>query len=341
VLACAVKLEYKGFVQNNPEVYAGSRTIFSKGNKLGIVQKVNSCRMKGVVLVLPPFAYYQPETLAEAVNLLAELPEPKKVLAGGTDILPAMRKGELTAEHLVSLQRLTELSQIELWDGNVRIGALVTFRELATSPLIQKACNLLAEAAASVGGPQVRNQGTIGGNIVNASPAGDLLPPLFALEAQVRVCRRGGERILPLSEFLLGMGKTLILPEEILTGVIFPALPERAAGSFVKLGRRNSLAISRISMAAVITRTPDGDIEDARLVLGASAPRPVRAPAAEALLRGKYPGPALLEQVVASIAETVAAILGDRPSAPYKRVAVKGVARQALLKVVPEFGQWN
>lgn len=286
--------------------------------------------------MLPPFEYYQPQTLVEALELLATLPEPKKVLAGGTDVIPALRRKELAAGHLVSLRRLTELTQIRLQNGNVRIGALATFRELAASPLINRSAKLLAEAAAAVGGPQVRNQGTIGGNIVNASPAGDLLPPLVALEARVRLCRRGGERVLPLAEFLAGMGKTLLAPEEILTEIVFPALPPQAASSFVKLGRRNSLAISRLSLA-VVTMASGESIADARLVLGAVALRPVRALAAEALLRGKRPGPALLEEAVASIAETVKTILGSRASAPYKRIAVRGVAREALQKAVPAF----
>ncbi len=289
--------------------------------------------------MLPSFHYYQPESLAEALNLLADLPGPKKVLAGGTDVIPALSRGELAVEHLVSLKKLDELREIRRVGANLHVGALVTFRELVSSPLVAGFCRLLGEAAAAVGGPQVRNQGTVGGNVVNASPAGDLLPPLFALGAQVKLCRRGGERVLPLAEFLLGMGKTMLMPEEILTEVIFPALPGGAASSFVKLGRRNSLAISRISMAVIIFRNRQGRIEEARLALGAVAPRPVRAERAEALLKGRCPGPALLEEAVAAIAETVAAILGRRASAPYKRVAVKGVARQALLRAVPEFGK--
>jgi len=182
--------------------------------------------------VLPPFEYYQPQTLGEALELLATLPEPKKVLAGGTDVIPALRRQELAAEHLVSLRRLTELTQIELQNGNIRVGALVTFRELAASPLINQTAKLLAEAAAAVGGPQVRNQGTIGGNIVNASPAGDLLPPLIALAARVRFCRRGGERVLPLVEFLAETGKTRLTPEEILTEIVFPALPPQPGGNY-------------------------------------------------------------------------------------------------------------
>lgn len=289
--------------------------------------------------MLPPFEYHQPQTLAEALELMAALPEPKKALAGGTDVIPAMRKGELTTGHLVALGRLAELRQIQIQNPEVRIGPLVTFSELAKSPLVNRCCKLLAEAAASVGGPQIRNQGTIGGNIVNASPAGDLLPPLVALEARVELCRQGGERTLPLAEFLVGRGKTLLSAGEILTGISFPPLPAGAASSFVKLGRRNSLAISRLSVAVIVILDRKGRVAGARLALGAVAPKPVRVPAAEVLLCGNYPGPELLEEVVGAVANTVKDVLGSRPSAPYKQVAVRSVAREALLKAMPAFGQ--
>ncbi len=288
--------------------------------------------------MLQPFNYHQPSSMEEALSLMATLPGPKKVLAGGTDLVPALRRGELSPAHVVSLKQLAEMREIKIKEGRVHIGALVTFSQLAEFRPFRGPHNLLAEAALQVGGPQIRSQGTIGGNIVNASPAGDLLPPLVALEAEVRLCRAGGERVLPLDEFLKGLGRTCIEQEEILTEAVFPVLPGQAASSFVKLGRRNSLAISRISMAAILVPGATGIIEEARLALGAVAPKPVRVPRAEALLKGRRPDPSLLEEAVTAVAETVAATLGDRPSAPYKKVAVRGVAREALIKAAPQFG---
>ncbi|MFZ5633493.1 MAG: FAD binding domain-containing protein [Bacillota bacterium] len=287
--------------------------------------------------MLPPFEYHQPASLEEALDLLSSLPGQKKVLAGGTDLVPALRRGDLNPAHVVSLKQLAEMKKIEIENDSVRIGALVTFSELAESALAEGPYSLVAGAARQVGGPQIRNQGTVGGNIVNASPAGDLLPPLLALEARVRLCRRGGERVLPLEQLLAGMGKTCLDPEEILAEVIFPTLPEKAGSSFVKLGRRNSLAISRISMAVVLLRYAGGCIDEARLALGAVASRPIRVPLAEALLKGRHPGPLLLEEAIAAVAETAAASLGSRASAPYKRMAVRGVAREALIKADPAF----
>lgn len=287
--------------------------------------------------MLPTFNYYQPASLAEALALLRSLPEPKKILAGGTDLVPALRRGDLAPAYVVSLKNLAELRQIRQENGKIYLGALVTFSDLVSSPLFAGPHALVAQAAAQVGGPQIRNQGTVGGNVVNASPAGDLLPPLVALEAEVRLCHAGGERVLPLAGFLQGAGKTQIRPDEILVEVAFAALPATASSAFVKLGRRNSLAISRLSAAVVVVREPGGRIKEARLCLGAVAPRPIRVPQAEALLQGAYPTPALLEEVIAAVARAVAESLGSRASAPYKRVAVRGVVREALVRAAPEF----
>lgn len=288
--------------------------------------------------MLPPFNYYQPESLTEALALLAQLPQPKKILAGGTDIIPALRRGDLFPASIISLCRLQQLNKIEIDNGVIRIGAMATFSHLASSPLFKGAHRLVAQAASQVGGPQVRNQGTIGGNIVNASPAGDLLPPLLALGAGVRLIREKGERVVPLDDFLAGAGRTVIAPDEVLAEVIFPALPENAATIFIKLGRRNSLAISRISMAGIFIYGPGGLIEEARLTLGAVAPNPVRVPSAENMLKGQTPAPDLLEKVISEVGSAVAKMLGDRPSAPYKRMAVRGVARQALCGTDSRFG---
>lgn len=289
--------------------------------------------------MLPPFNYHQPGSLDEALGLLASLTGTKKVLAGGTDLVPAMRRGDLSPDHVVSLKYLAGLRKIEAENGCVHIGALATFNDIAGSPLLTGPCRLLAQAALQVGGPQIRNQGTIGGNIVNASPAGDMLPALVNLEARVRIYRQGGERELPLAEFLKGPGKTHITPEEIMAEVVFPALPENAASSFVKLGRRNSLAISRISLAAILIFRAGGSMEEARLALGAVGPKPLRVSSAENVLRDRQPSPSLLEEAVAAVAEAVAGSLGSRASAPYKKVAVRGVVREALTLADPRFGR--
>ncbi|MFZ5650888.1 MAG: FAD binding domain-containing protein [Bacillota bacterium] len=282
--------------------------------------------------MLPPFNYHQPGSLPEALALLAALPQPKKIIAGGTDIIPALCRRDLFPANVISLGKLSEMKKINVENGVVRIGAMLTFSHLASSGILSGGYRLVSEAASQVGGPQIRNQGTIGGNIVNASPAGDMLPPLVSLDAGVRLISERGERIVPLADFLTGAGQTIITADEVLAEVTFPALPENAVSSFIKLGRRNSLAIARISMAALILYDSKKRIGEARLALGSVAPKPVRMPSAEAMLKGQTPCPDLLEEVITEVGNTVGALLGDRPSAPYKRAAVRGVARQALCR---------
>lgn len=285
-----------------------------------------------------PFKYHQPETIEEALDLLEYLPGSKKVLAGGTDLVLSLRRGDTNPEHLISLKELDSLRGMHLVNGNFHIGACVTFAEIAESSLFDPPHVLLAEAARQVGAPQIRNQGTIGGNIVNASTAGDMLPPLLALKASVTLLKKGSQRVVPLDNFLVSMNKTAIEPDEILSEIVFPALPNQAASSFVKLGRRNSLAISRLSLAVVLYYSKDKMIEDARISLGAAGPVPFRATLVEERLKNSHPDPALLEDVMDLFSQTVSASLGNRASQPYKRVAVRGVARQALCNAEPRFG---
>lgn len=291
--------------------------------------------------MIPCFKYHQPAELEETLELLTGLSGSKKVLAGGTDLVLALRRQELSPNHIVSLKRLSQLKKIEIGHGEVHIGALVTFSELLESTIIKESFALLVEAAQQVGGPQIRNQGTVGGNIITASPAGDLLPPLLALGASVKLIKKGSERIVPLEQFLIGLGKTTILPEEILSEVFFPVLPNNTTSSFFKLGRRNSLAISRISMAVILFHDAKGLINDSRLVLGAVGIKPFRATLAEKSLKGCLPDSLLLEKAITSIAQSVSSSLGDRSSATYKKRAVQGVARQALCKAEPIFQSGN
>lgn len=285
-----------------------------------------------------PFKYHQPETIGEALDLLEYLPGSKQVLAGGTDLVLSLRRGDTNPEHLISLKQLDSLKGMHLVNGKFHIGALVTFAEIAESLLFGPPYLLLAEAARQVGAPQIRNQGTIGGNIVNASTAGDMLPPLLALKASVKLLKKGSERVVPLDSFLVSMNKTAIQPDEILSEVVFSALPNQAASSFVKLGRRNSLAISRLSLAVILFYGKDKTIEDACISLGAAGPRPFRATVVEERLKNSNPDSGLLEEVIDLFSQTVSTSLGNRASQPYKRVAVRGVARQAFCNTEPRFG---
>ncbi|MGI9860757.1 xanthine dehydrogenase family protein subunit M [Moorella naiadis] len=282
--------------------------------------------------------FYQPDNLQAALTILADSGGQLRPLAGGTDLVPAVRQGELRIKGFLDLSRLEELKGIKDDGREIHLGSLTTFSQLEFSPLVQNQVPLLAEAASTVGSPQIRNQGTIGGNIANASPAADTVTALVALEAKARLVSSQGTRIVPVAKLLCGVGKTSIQPSEIIQEVFFTALPPGNRSGFIKLGRRKALAIARMNMAVIITL--DGDfITRARVALGAVGPNPSRNLTLEGVLAGQRPSSSLLENFVSEAEREVARMLGPRPSAPYKREAIKGIARDLLTRLFFVNGQ--
>ncbi|MBE3572775.1 MAG: xanthine dehydrogenase family protein subunit M [Moorella humiferrea] len=282
--------------------------------------------------------FYQPIELMKALDILAVAGDQIRPLAGGTDIILAVHRGELKIKGFLDLSRLGELKGIKDDGREIHLGSLTTFSQLELSPLIKDQVPLVAEAASTVGSPQIRNQGTVGGNIANASPAADTVTALVALEANVRLVSSQGTRVLPLAELLCGAGKTRIEPKEIIQEVLFSKLPPGSRSGFIKLGRRKALAIARMNMAVIIT-LEDGVITRARVALGAVGPNPYRNQTLEEVLEGRKPSPSLIEDFVREAEQEVAKKLGSRPSAPYKREAVKGIARDLLTRLFFGNGQ--
>ncbi len=280
------------------------------------------------------FDYYLPATLDEAAELLSDYDGRVKVLAGGTDLVRDIKARRVAPLALIDVSRLPELQVIAVRDGRLVVGAAVTFTRLMGSPLMVEHAEALAQAAAAVGSPQIRNRGTIGGNIANASPAADGVPALLALEAEVSLESSVGSRHLPLEAVLLGAGRTALQTNEIITEISFalPAAGDRSG--FRKCGRRRALAVARISIAASL-RCQGESIERARIALGAVAPNPFRVYAAERALEGATATSEAVEAAVSMIGSEVAERLGDRASAPYKSVAVVGLARQLLGDLLP------
>ncbi|MEW5865631.1 MAG: xanthine dehydrogenase family protein subunit M [Bacillota bacterium] len=228
-----------------------------------------------------------PESLDEAVGFLARFGPEAKVIAGGTDLVVEMKEDKRSPGVLVDISQLSELRGIRVQGDAVRVGALVTHAEVAGSPLVRSAAPLLAEACGQIGSPQIRARGTIGGNLCTASPAGDCIPPLFALEASVEVAGQGGTRTVDVESFFVGVKKSALAPDEIVLGVRFPALGADYVSFFRKLGQRKSLAISVVSVAFVARRVRPDVFEDVRVALGAVAPTVVRARTVEKALDGK------------------------------------------------------
>ncbi len=226
-------------------------------------------------------SYCVPAELGEAVKLLAEQGDRVTILAGGTDILPKLNHYEIKPEMIMYLGNLG-LDYIREADGKIVIGAAVTTSALVESELVEEKASALAEAARQSGSVAIRNSATIGGNIVNASPAADLVVALLALGASVRLVGAGGDRTVELGEFILGPNQTALKPGEILTEVLVPYSKGKTV--FLKVGRRKAQTLSVVNVAIQLAHDKQ-ECKDARIVLGAMAPTPVRCTGAEDLIR--------------------------------------------------------
>jgi xanthine dehydrogenase iron-sulfur cluster and FAD-binding subunit A len=273
--------------------------------------------------------YYTPTSIDETLRLLAEHGPAARVVAGGTDLLVELRQGTRKAEVLIDVSRVGGLDGITA-EGNVlRLGPLVSHSRLVASRLVSEHAFPLAQAAWSIGGPQIRNQGTLGGNLVTASPANDTIPPLLALGATVVLRSLYATREVALADFYRGVRKVDMAPEEMVVEVRLPLLAADERGIFLKLGLRRAQAISVVN-AAVVLRVEGGEVQGARIALGSVAPTVIRAAAAEEALLGS----ALTEDAVAQAAELAAlaaAPIDDiRAGADYRRQGVRVLVRRAL-----------
>jgi carbon-monoxide dehydrogenase medium subunit len=274
------------------------------------------------------FEFLTPTTLGEACQMLMQAGS--HPVAGCTDVLPQMRRGRLKAKRLVDLSQLGELKYVEHQNGWIHLGALLTYQELIEQTSLQSSAPALIQAAASIGCLQTRNRGTLGGNLGNASPAGDCLPPLLVMNAEVRLIGPYDERKLPLSDFLLGPGKTALQPGEIIRQVDLEPLPASAETVFLKLGHRQGMAVSVVSAALTIEMDGSGVVKQARIALGAVAPSAMRCPKTEALLVGQAIDELVMAQAGWIAAQECNPIDDVRGSAVYRRHAVQVLVKRGL-----------
>jgi len=274
------------------------------------------------------FTYYDPATLSDALALSDRLGVGARYISGGTDLVIQMRRKKLAPEHVIDLQHVAPLKRIDLGKGE--IGALVTHRELEHEARQVPGLLGLAESACVIGGHQVRNVGTVGGNLCNASPAADLVPILLVLDATVHLTSSNGSRHLVLAEFLLGPGKTALATGEILTSVSVQPLPDGMSTAFLKAGRRRAMEISIISVACTLELDGGGQVKEARIAVGAAAPVPFRAREAEIELVGRAPSDAAFAKAGELAAQASAPIADVRASAEYRRHLVAKTVARAL-----------
>ncbi len=283
------------------------------------------------------FNYHEPTNIAEAVALSTRFADEGRFLAGGTDLLVQIQAGRLRPRHVVSLHRLSELAGIGV-NGEIRLGALVTHRAIERTVAFAGPLRALIEGAEVIGGHQVRNVATVGGNVMNASPAADLVPVLLVLDGVTHLIGPDGERAVPLDGFLRGRGETDRRPGELLTAVTLRALPPRSATAFIKAGRRKAMEISVVCVAARLTLDASGRCADARIALGAVAPRTVRARTAERALEGQSPTADLLRRVGELAREDCDPIGDVRASARFRRHLVGTLVFRALERCLARVG---
>ncbi len=281
--------------------------------------------------------FYTVTSVEEALRLLAEHGERARLIAGGTDLVLEMeRRQRPGVETLVDISRVAGLDRIRLDDeGWIRLGPLVTHNQVIASALCVERAFPLAAACWAVGAPQIRNTGTVAGNLITDSPANDTIPPLWAMDARLTLRSLRGERTIPLADFYRGVRQVDLAPDEMVVEIAFPALRENQRGTFLKLGLRRAQAIAVVNVAVLLTFDggPDGMVTDARITLGSVAPTIVRAEEAEALLVGHPLDEERIAQAARLAAQAARPIDDVRGSAAYRRRMVEVFTRRALRQV--------
>lgn len=268
-----------------------------------------------------------PDTLAAVLALLKR--EGNKPLAGGTDLLIERRRAPFDSDETwVALNHLNELKGIRHVDGLWHLGPLVTHAELARHTELLRVAPFLPEAASKIGSPQIRAQGTVGGNIANAASCADTVPPLIALDAQITLRSTEQERQVALVDFFTAPYKTVRKRDELITDIFFPEPSEYTRTAFLKLGRRQALAISRLSIAVLVVG--DEVLKDVRISVGSALPRYGRVREAEDMLRGLPPARDRFRQAGRAGSAEVVRIAGHRWSTDYKEPVLSALISRAL-----------
>lgn len=274
------------------------------------------------------FDYHAPQSWEEAVDLLQGFGAEARPVAGGTDLMILIERGQLSPAHLISLDRISGWDALHL-DGELRLGTGTTYRQLERRLAPDGPHAALLESARQIGGVQVRNVATVGGNFCNASPAADAVPPLLTMDATLLLHGPTGEREVPAENFITGPGQNVLDGAELLKEIRVPALPDGTSTAFLKAGRRAAMEISVVCVAARLTLA-DGICDVARIALGAVAPTPLRAREAEAVLQGRPMTKGAAQEAAKLAAEATRPISDVRASADYRRYLSEIMVGRAL-----------
>ena len=281
---------------------------------------------------LPVFEYLAPSSVQEACSLLKTYRDRAKILAAGTDLLINMKKRKATPSYLVGLRNIPDLDYVSYDEANgLSIGALATFQAIADSRPVREKFGLLATACLKVGTPQIRNMGTIGGNVCNAGPSQDTAPCLLVLDAKLKLVSSEGERLVPITEFFTGPFKTVLRDDEILSEIQIDNPPPRSAGCYQWLTKRTVVDETLVGVAVLVTLArKDRVCTDIRLGLGSVAPTAMRARRAEEFLRGK----AINDGLVKEASALAASETSPRSRADYRQKMTAILVRRAIKEAI-------
>jgi len=279
---------------------------------------------------IPNYELTTPASLAEALALLNREPGVWKPFAGGTDLMVLLEAGKLPHRNYVNIWGLKELRGIEVTDTHVTLGALTTYTEVQSHPVLQNEFPMLCQAASETGGLAIQNRGTLGGNIVNASPAADSPPALLAYDAEIELVSSDGSRWLPYQGFHTGYKQILIGPNELLARIRMPRNTRGAMHYYRKVGTRKAQAISKVCLAA-LARLDQDQISDVRIALGSVAPIVVRCVQTEDALRGRTPDAETIKSACATLSREISPIDDIRSTADYRLQVAKNLLTDFLI----------
>ena len=279
---------------------------------------------------VPQYELTTPSSLADALALLKREPGIWKPFAGGTDLMVLLEAGKLPHRNYINIWGLKELGGIKVTDSHVTLGALTTYTEVQSHPILQNEFPMLCQAASETGGLAIQNRGTLGGNIVNASPAADSPPALLAYDAEIELVSTDGSRWLPYQGFHTGYKQMLIAPHELLARVRMPRNTRGATHYYRKVGTRKAQAISKVCLAGVAKLDHD-QISDIRIALGSVAPIVIRCVQTEDALRGRKSDAETIKSATATLSHEISPIDDIRSTADYRLQVAKNLLKDFLL----------
>jgi len=277
------------------------------------------------------FDLFEPRSISTLLRLMDQYKKSAKIIAGGTDLLWEMEKRAISFPILISLRNISQLGRISFNPkSGLRLGAAITIHEAEISPIIKENYPLIAQAASQLGMLQVRNQATIGGNLCQASPAGDMIPPLMALRALLNLQSKSGERTVQIEKFFKGPRKTILKSGEVLKEILVPPPESNDSHAFLKYSRMGSVDLAIVNVAVKIRLEEDHKCKEASICLGGVAPTVIRARLTESLIMGKNLDHNLIQKAGEKVLEEVQPISDIRASSEYRREMSKVMTIRAL-----------